>query len=53
MFYQALLWPQVKQYAIITCKHDIYELSLDLPNQLRLTILGNMEVSGKRLNFIE
>ena len=53
MFYEGFLWPQVKRYAIITCKHDIYELSLELPNQLRLRILGNMEISGKRLNLIE
>ena len=37
MFYQIFLKPQVKQCAIITYKHGIYEL----PNNLRLRILGN------------
>ena len=32
MFYQIFLSPQVKQWAIITYKHGIYEL----PNDLRL-----------------
>ena len=32
MFYQIFLSPQVKRWAIITYKHDIYEL----PNDLRL-----------------
>ena len=36
MFYQIFLSPQVKQCAIITYKHGIYEL----PNDLRLKILG-------------
>ena len=41
MFYQILLSPQVKRCAIVTYKHDIYELSDELPNDLRLRILGN------------
>ena len=36
MFYQIFLSPQVKQCAIITCKHGIYELPHELPNDLRL-----------------
>ena len=32
MFYQISLSPQVKRYAIITCKHGTYEL----PNDLRV-----------------
>ena len=35
------LSPQVKRCAIITYKHEIYELPHDLPNNLRLRILGN------------
>ena len=31
MFYQILLSPQVKRWAIITYKHDIYELRHELP----------------------
>ena len=40
MFYQIFLSPQVKQSAIITYKHDVYELPHELPNDLRLRILG-------------
>ena len=47
MFYQSFLSPQVKGYAIITYKHGIYELPQELPNDLRLKILG------KCLNFIK
>ena len=36
MFYQIFLSPQVKQWAIIIDKHDIYELPHELPNNLRL-----------------
>ena len=39
MFYQICLSPQVKRYVIITYKHGIYELSLELPNDLRVRIL--------------
>ena len=38
MFYQICLSPQVKRYAIITYKHGIYELPLELPSDLRLRI---------------
>ena len=41
MFYQIFLSPQVKRCAIITYKHDIYELPHELPKDLRLRILGN------------
>ena len=41
MFYQIFLSPQVKRWAIITDKLGIYELSHELPNNLRLTILAN------------
>ena len=41
MFYQTFLSPQMKQGAIITYKHSIYELPHELPNGLRLRILGN------------
>ena len=36
MFYQIFLSPQVKRWAIITYKHDIYELPQELPDDLRL-----------------
>ena len=41
MFYQILLSPQVKRCVIITYKHSIYEFPHELPNDLRLRILGN------------
>ena len=37
MFYQIFLSPHVKQWAIITYKHGIYEL----PDEFRLRILEN------------
>ena len=39
MFYQIFFTPQVKRCAIITYKHGIYELSNELPNDLRLRML--------------
>ena len=53
MFNQIFFLPQVKQCAIITCKHSIYELHHKLPNNLKHRILGNEEISGKPQNFIE
>ena len=53
MFYQIILSQQVKRWAMITYKHGIYELPHELLNDLRLRILGNEEISGKCLNFIE
>ena len=50
MFYQILPSPQVKQCAVITYKHGIYEMPHELPNNLRL--LGNSEILGKCLSFI-
>ena len=41
MFYQIFLSPQEKRYSLITYKHSIYELAHELPNDLRLRILGN------------
>ena len=41
MFYQIFLSHQVKRWAIITYEHGIYELPHELPNDLRLRILGN------------
>ena len=41
MLYQIFLSPQVKWCAIITYKQGIYELPHELPNNLRLWILGN------------
>ena len=41
MFYQVFFPSQMKRCAIITYKHGIYELSHELPNELKLRILGN------------
>ena len=41
MFYQIFLSPQVKRIVIITNKYSIYQLPNELPNDLRLRILGN------------
>ena len=41
MFYQIFLAAQMKRCAIIDYKHGIYELPHELPNDLRLRILGN------------
>ena len=44
MFYQIDVFdvlPQVKGSAIISNKHGIYELAHEVPNDLRLRILGN------------
>ena len=49
MFYQILLSPQVKRIVIIRNKQGIYEL----PNDLRLTILGNWEILRRSQIFIE
>ena len=47
MFYQIFLPAQKKRSVIVSNKHGIYELPHDLPNELRLKILGNKEISGK------
>ena len=41
MFYQIFVSPQVKRWSIITDKHSVYELPHELPNNLKLRILGN------------
>ena len=51
MFYQYFLSPEVKRCAIIAYKHGIYEFLHELPNDLRLRISGNWEVSGKCVNI--
>ena len=41
MFYKILLSPQLKAWAIITCKQVIYKLPHQLRNELSFRILGN------------
>ena len=53
MYYQIFLSPQVKRWAIINFKHVIAALPHELPNDVRLRIPGNYEISGKCVNSIE
>ena len=46
MFYQIFISPQVKRWATVTYKLGIYELPHELPNGVRLRILGNQEILG-------
>ena len=39
MFYKIFLSPQVKRSPIISNKYGIYELPLEMPNSVRLSIL--------------
>ena len=49
---QIFLSPQVKQ-RMITINKLVYTSYLTLLNNVRLSILGNMEISRKSQNFIE
>ena len=40
LFYQIFFSPQVKRWVIITNKQGIYQLPHELPNGVRLRILG-------------
>ena len=51
--YQIFRSPQVKRSTIISNKQGVYELPKELPNDLRLTILGNEEKSEKPQNLLE
>ena len=53
MFYQIFLSLQVKRNAIVTNKQRAYELPHELPNYLRLRILGNKEKSEKSQDLLE
>ena len=53
LLYQVFFSLQVKRSLIISNKHGITELSLELLNDLRLKILGNKERSREFQNFIE
>ena len=53
ILYQIFFSQQVKQSAVNSNKHGMYKLLHELPNKLRLRILGNQERSEKFQNFIE
>ena len=46
MFYQIFLSPQVKQYAIITFKHGMYELPYKLSNDLGSSDISKYQESA-------
>ena len=52
-FYQILLLVQVKRSAIISNKQRVYELPDELPDDLRLRILGNKKRQWKSQNLLE
>ena len=47
MLYQISFSGQMKGSAVITNNQGVYELLHNLPNKLRLMILGNQEKLGK------
>ena len=53
MLCQILLLPQVKWSAIISNNQGVYELPRELPNDLRLRVLGNKEKSVTSQNLLE
>ena len=53
MFNQIFLLPRVKRQALITYKHGKYELPHEFSSDLTVWILGNWEILGKCLKFIE
>ena len=51
MFEQIFLSRLVKRSMIISDKHGIFKLPHELPDSLRLMVLGNYEVSRRFQNF--
>ena len=52
VFYQIFLLPQVKRSTITSNKHGKASLPHELPNGLKLKILGNSEILGKSEMYI-
>ena len=52
MIYRIFLSPQAKRWVIITYKHGIYELPHELPNSLKLKVLGNIRKFSKTHEMI-
>ena len=50
LFDQIFLSPQVKRSLVISDKYGIYELPRELPNHLKLRILGNWETQYTSAN---
>ena len=53
MFYHRPDSPQVKRNVISSIANLVYELPHELPNDLRLRILGNKEILGKSRIWVE
>ena len=53
MFDKIFVSPQMKRIMIISNKHGIYELTHELPNDLRFRALANKEISRKSQNVID
>ena len=53
MFYQIFFSPQIKRRAIVSNKQGVYELLHELPDDLKLRILGSEEKSGESPNLLE
>ena len=53
MFQQIFLSPQVKRIMIISTKHVIYELPHELPNDLRIWILGKNKILRRSRIFTQ
>ena len=53
ILYQIVFSPRVKRSMSISNKHCVYDLPHELPNDLRLSILGNLERLETYSDFIE
>ena len=53
MFYYRSDYPQVKRNVISSISNLVYELPHELPNDLRLRILGNKKILGKSQVCVE
>ena len=53
MFHHIFPAPQVKRWEIISFNDDMHEFPNELPNDSRVRNLGNQEIVGKCLIFIE
>ena len=55
MFLQLIQWqfnsPQAKPYLLSSIVNPVYELPHELQNNLRLTILGKLEMERKSQNW--
>ena len=50
-FFQIFLLPQVKWCVVVGNNNGLHQLHQELPKELRISILGNQETSGKISRF--